>query len=302
MSALAPLTSRLWRCALPPLLSACQRRLFTTGRRPSDSAVVHNDIGSLSFVARLPDVSSSAASILRSYSLDAYCRNPRAAQCITEERARVGPCALTLCHASARRSVGDLARPRARLAVCGAMHAERLCAHATCCSIPRPVTRVWHHQTRGLAKRLGNSKSSKSKSRSAAREEHEEDPLALRKGVPSVVFECPSPTQFTVLSSIAFLQIAGWTWMMGSNVLGYSTGSTFIVSNWWCAFGLALSSAMATMTYWHSAHHLVRLAVKPDVVDELIITTHTMIGGERTRSATRFDVVPNKYASQVRVR
>ena len=61
-------------------------------------------------------------------------------------------------------------------------------------------------------------------------------------------------------------------------------------------------SAMATMTYWHSAHHLVRLAVKPDVVDEIIITTHTMIGGERTRSATRFDVVPNKYASQVRVR
>ena len=55
---------------------------------------------------------------------------------------------------------------------------------------------------------------------------------------------------------------------------------------------------MATMTYWHAGHHLVRLAVKPGIVDELIITTHTMIGGERTRTATRFDVVPNKAALQ----
>jgi len=147
-------------------------------------------------------------------------------------------------------------------------------------------------QVRGMAKGRGNKAA---KSKSPVPDRRDENTI-LKAGESTVIWECSSPMQFTALSSIAFLQIAGWTWMISSNLLGVTTESSFIVSNWWCAFGLALSSAMATMTYWHSAHHLVRLAVKPGMVDELLITTHTMIGGERTKAATRFDVMPNKLA------
>ena len=41
------------------------------------------------------------------------------------------------------------------------------------------------------------------------------------------------------------------------------------------------------------------VTINRGLVDELIITTHTMIGGERTSTASRFDVVPNKLALQV---
>lgn len=150
-------------------------------------------------------------------------------------------------------------------------------------------------QVRGMAKGKGNKIKSKTPSTDRRAAQVEQNTI-LKAGVSTVIWECPSPMQFTALSSIAFLQIAGWTWMISSNVLGLTSESSFIVSNWWCAFGLALSSAMATMTYWHSAHHLVRLAVKPGMVDELLVTTHTMIGGERTLAATRFDVMPNKLA------
>jgi hypothetical protein len=123
-------------------------------------------------------------------------------------------------------------------------------------------------QVRGMSKgkKVATTKSKaspvKAKIASSGRVEEAGDTLP-KAGVITVVFECPSPMQFTALSSFALLQIAGWVWMIGSNVLGYSMGSTFIVSNWWCSFGLALSAAMATMTYWHASHHLVRLAVKP---------------------------------------
>ena len=167
---------------------------------------------------------------------------------------------------------------------------------------PRPLAAgapLGNGQVWGLAKGRASKKAKAKLQQMQQRPAREDDASSLRAGVQVTVFECPSPMQFTALSSVALLQIAGWGWMIGSNVLGYSTGSTFIVSNWWCAFGLALSSAMATMTYWHAGHHLVRLIVKPGLVDELLITTHTMIGGERTRTATRFDVVPNKLALQV---
>ena len=155
------------------------------------------------------------------------------------------------------------------------------------------AVKMWGEHARGMAKRRGSKSRAPVAARHAAPPVSDSNDFSLSPGVAAVVFECPSPMLFTALSSVAFVQIAGWLWMLGSNVMGFST-SSFIVSNWWCSFGLALSCAMATMTYWHSAHHLVRLAVKPGVVDELIITTHTMIGGQRTRTATRFDVVASK--------
>jgi hypothetical protein len=122
-------------------------------------------------------------------------------------------------------------------------------------------------QVRGMSKGkkvpTTKSKASPVKAKLASSGRFEAGDTLPKAGVSTVVFECPSPMQFTALSSFALLQIAGWVWMIGSNVLGYSMGSTFIVSNWWCSFGLALSAAMATMTYWHASHHLVRLTVKP---------------------------------------
>eukprot|EP00802_Teleaulax_amphioxeia_P016022 Tamp_16129.p1 GENE.Tamp_16129~~Tamp_16129.p1 ORF type:complete len:259 (+),score=23.80 Tamp_16129:54-779(+) len=166
-------------------------------------------------------------------------------------------------------------------------------------TVPHRAAGFGRMQVRGMAKgKKGKGSASKSNQSSMKNKAHEAGESELRAGVSKVVFECPSPMQFTALSSFALLQISGWIFMIGSNILGYSTGSTFIVSTGWCCFGLALSSAMATMAYWHARHHLVRLAVKPGLVDELMITTHTMIGGERTSTALRFDVVPNKLALQ----
>jgi hypothetical protein len=46
----------------------------------------------------------------------------------------------------------------------------------------------------------------------------------------------------------------------------------------WCGFGVFISSVMILMVWWHARRHVARLTIIPGVVDEVIVSTHNMLG------------------------
>ena len=60
-----------------------------------------------------------------------------------------------------------------------------------------------------------------------------------------------------------------------------------------------MSLMLVLMVYWHSGHHVAKLKIIPDLADELVITTHTMFGGEKEKTVMLYQLV-NKSGGTVR--
>ena len=47
---------------------------------------------------------------------------------------------------------------------------------------------------------------------------------------------------------------------------------------WWTTFGVSASAILSGVVYWHSHRHVCRIAIVPGVMDQIILTTHNMLG------------------------
>jgi hypothetical protein len=50
------------------------------------------------------------------------------------------------------------------------------------------------------------------------------------------------------------------------------------LNGWWCSLGVSLSAMMLVMVWFHAHRHVVRLTIVPGVMDDIIFTTHNLLG------------------------
>ena len=67
------------------------------------------------------------------------------------------------------------------------------------------------------------------------------------------------------------------------------------LGGWWCGFGALISGVMIGMVWWHARRHVARLSLIPGVIDEVIVSTHNMIGNTPRRRILR-----GSYSQQTR--